>query len=95
MNNPWQDWLAQAQAKQDQRLPKRIRVMHTVYGRAGIDKRCGACRHLRRIRYQKTFYKCGKTTITHGAATDWRVGWPACGLYETRTEEVETWQAPE
>ncbi len=62
-------------------LPKRIRDMHTLYGRvAGV--RCGQCAHLVSYGYRSnTYFKCDLNRMTSGAATDWRKKWPACGKY--------------
>jgi hypothetical protein len=32
--------------------------------------------------YAKTYLKCELGPLSHGAATDWRASWPACGKYE-------------
>lgn len=55
-----------------------------LYQRHGVrsDKRCKSCRHLCCNARAKRYYKCQKSPITGGAATDWRVNWPACGLWE-------------
>lgn len=70
---------------QASRLPMRIRAMHATYGLIG-GKRCGTCRHLVCKHYNKRYYKCGLARQTSSAATDWRVGWPACGQWEAREE---------
>ena len=47
-------------------------------GPSGED--CGTCRHLERIRYAKTYLKCGlmRQVWSHGPGTDVRAGSPAC-----------------
>jgi hypothetical protein len=66
-------------------LPRRIQEMHGCYGTTE-GKTCKTCKHLlvpsRDIAGR--YYKCRKTKITNGAATDWRVRWPACGLFVER-----------
>ena len=61
------------------RYPRRIRIMWQAYGQAdGLT--CGQCPFLVRHRYHlKTYFKCSMSTVTAGAATDWRFSWPACG----------------
>lgn len=60
-----------------------------LYGNGPDGAICRYCVHCRyraqsnRVRY----WKCDLRKLTHGAATDHRVGWPACGRYEKRTEE--------
>lgn len=44
------------------------------------DKRCKDCVYLFRVRSR--YYKCEKSHVTNGAATDVRVSWPACKLYK-------------
>ena len=67
--------------------PWRIRAMY--YGVYGYmpEEQCRTCKHLickeRTVRY----YKCELSAVSAGAATDWRVGWDACGKWEKREEE--------
>jgi hypothetical protein len=62
-------------------LPKRIQLMYARNGR--VDGKCKDCIFLRRLGgYAGTYFKCSQSKLTHGAATDWRAGWDACGLYE-------------
>jgi hypothetical protein len=50
----------------------------------GFETRfCGECEHLERHR---AWFKCAKTRQSGCTATDWRVNWPACGLFK-ETEE--------
>ncbi len=45
--------------------------------------RCRTCKHLIKDPYHsKTFYKCEKSNITHGAATDVKLKWRGCVLWE-------------
>lgn len=51
---------------------------------------CGTCRHFVRIyTYRKTFGKCQRRGVTHGAATDHYVTWPACGRYQKASDGNE------
>lgn len=87
------EWEAEQEVKQaaEPALPQRIRQMHKRFGTTP-DKTCGTCKLcIRSYRagrdYSRNYYKCLKTNITHGAATDWRVSWPACGEYNERLEK--------
>jgi len=64
---------------------KRINTMHLVYGKTE-GKTCKTCDHLINSKnsglYARTYYKCTKSKMTHGSATDWRVNWQACGLHK-------------
>jgi len=52
----------------------------------GVDpggRRCGECRELiRQGLHDRNYFKCRRTVITRGAASDWRLKWPACGVFE-------------
>ena len=61
-------------------LPERIRAMLLVYGYTE-DRNCKGCKHLIKRGKANLYMKCDLTTMTRGAATDWRAGWPACGRY--------------
>jgi len=73
-----------------QKPVRRINTMHLVYGKTD-GKFCKTCDHL--ISSKGTMYmdrvvfKCTKSKMSHGAATDWRVGWDACGLYVEAEEK--------
>ena len=59
-----------------------IEELHALYG-VTPDKKCGECDLLRRYDYHgKRYYKCSLRRITHGAATDHRFSWAACGRFE-------------
>ena len=45
--------------------------------------RCGSCIHRLLLRHHDATYpKCGRSTMTHGGATDVRAWWPACPQWE-------------
>jgi hypothetical protein len=67
--------------------PKPDNPCITLYGNGPEDARCKDCCHLLRLRYHdKTYIKCEMRKITHGAGSDHRAGWLACGKFES--EEV-------
>ena len=60
-------------------------VIH--HGRGPEDARCKTCRHIIAEGYNRTYYKCARRGVTLSAATDHRLKWQACRLYE---QEVAT-----
>ena len=62
-------------------LPDRLLRMHRLHGHGGGLK-CGTCLHCLRFDYhRRVYFKCELSHISHGAGTDWRVSWPACGKH--------------
>ena len=53
---------------------------------AGNGETCRTCVFLVRQSQANTWFKCGKGVITGGEATDIRVGWPACVLWQSAAE---------
>lgn len=52
--------------------------------------RCGDCEHCHRYGWHdRKYVKCGKHRLgeSHSEASDIRVGWPACSLFEVRSSE--------
>lgn len=65
----------------DPPLPKQIRDMHALYGvRHGA--KCGNCVQFLRFKQGGYWSKCSRARQSNSAATDWRAGWLACGLFE-------------
>lgn len=48
-----------------------------------LDRTCRGCAHLIRHSRGRTWLKCRAAGETGSAASDWRAGWQACGLYES------------
>jgi len=48
----------------------------------GGDAVCGTCAHCVANRQTRTYWKCAKVFMTGGPATDVRLSWPACVLWE-------------
>lgn len=46
---------------------------------------CGSCKWLISHQHWRTYYKCRQRGDTSSAATDHRVGWRACALFEVET----------
>lgn len=76
----------------DQRLTRRNRELlaggvHPATHRhlfIGTGERCGTCAFHDTITHNRTWHKCAKHRLgeSHSAASDIRVSWPACALYE-------------
>jgi len=52
------------------------------YGLADNGKTCKTCKHLVYHERSKRWYKCKKWVLSMSSASDVRVSWPACKLYE-------------
>ncbi len=77
-------------AREDARREKVLGLMHREHG-VTEGRVCGECDHLRGY----TYFKCRKyPRSSHAATTDWRKGWPACGLFVLwRTRGVPSGEA--
>lgn len=64
---------------------KRIDRMHALHGVAQ-GRVCGDCAHCRRTNRDmaRQVWKCSAYGDSRSAATDWRLRWVACGLFEAR-----------
>lgn len=81
--NDWQKW-KEEQTHLAAILPLRIRQMRSMHGKRD-DQKCGDCLHFRSTSgFARNYYKCELSKLTHGAGTDWRTKWPACGKWEER-----------
>ena len=68
---------------------RKIAAMHRLFGtKEGL---CRDCDHLIGGKYHnKQYYKCELYGVTHSEATDWRLSYQACGMYN-----IQTWANPE
>ena len=82
------EWV-KAHESDDPLLPARIRAMHNIHGKVE-GQTCKKCTHLVRFRAGSYWFKCELTKQTHGASTDWRAGWQACGKYEEGPQDHVT-----
>jgi len=74
-------------------LTARILHMYQEYGLNLPHRRCKTCRHLERTDKFSwyTHFKCRAfVSDDEGASTDWRLKWPACGLWEARGADGDT-----
>lgn len=61
---------------------KKIGRMYEYFGRAqSPDAICKNCKNLKSYTANRKYYKCRCYGDTSSEATDWRLGWLACGLY--------------
>jgi len=82
--NEWQEWQAKILAETEtiKAASPAIRPMYAAYGRTA-GKICGQCAHLVADgHHNKTYYKCELARMSHGAGTDFRRKWEACGKFE-------------
>lgn len=62
-------------------IPRKIDAMHEVYG-ISTGNRCANCPHLVRTFRDRAYYKCEAYGLSCSEATDWRMMWDACGLFD-------------
>ena len=61
---------------------KKIGRMYDLFGHCeNREAICRDCDHLKSYTANRKYYKCECYGDTSSEATDWRVGWIACGLY--------------
>lgn len=76
--------VAAEQAAKGHRQLERMLARH---GRDPHGRSCGDCAHFVRANRDTAahgYWKCLEYGVTGGAGTDWRVSWPACGLFAAR-----------
>ena len=56
--------------------------MIVKHGRGPEGVKCKTCRHILAEGYNRTYYKCARRAISRSSATDHRLKWSACRLYE-------------
>lgn len=61
-------------------MSRKINAMYERYGRKEGNK-CKTCVNLFITRYDKVYKKCLHYGISKSDATDWNVGYDACGMY--------------
>ena len=60
---------------------RKIQAMHKRFGTCGV-LRCKDCCHLISGKYHdKRYHKCELYGMSHSEATDWRLSYQACGMY--------------
>ena len=59
---------------------RKIQAMHSKFGKRE-DRQCRTCNNLITKRYTRNYHKCLLYGNTGGEATDWRLAYTACGMY--------------
>lgn len=86
----WQN--AASAAKVSGKL-RRLSLMHALHG-TSPGHTCGDCAFLIAHRFSRAYFKCSKSKVTHGPATDWRSGWAACGLFQPARDKPTAQTGP-
>ncbi len=68
------------------RLEKKLAFMWGHHGAGPQGRKCKDCARCNYRQYSRRFYKCSAYGNSHGPGTDWRVNWPACGIFLERTD---------
>lgn len=60
----------------------KIDLMHELFGKGYDGDTCKTCWHLKHhYNHNKSYYKCQCYGETPSEASDWRLKYPSCGLY--------------
>ena len=59
---------------------RKIDLMHRQFGKCD-GHTCKECSNLVWHHYDKKYYKCSVYGESYSEATDWRVSYPACGMF--------------
>lgn len=71
-------------------IERKFAAMQKRFGSCGV-LRCKDCCHLKRLHYHdRVYYKCELYGLSHGESTDWRLHFPACGMYDMEVD-MENW----
>lgn len=70
-------------------MRRKIELMHQMFGKIE-GKQCLDCSHLCSYTQSRKWYKCEVYGLSSSEASDWRLKYPACGLFnkETKYREV-------
>lgn len=60
---------------------RKIELMYHLFGRGEPDTKCATCEHLVSYTANRKWYKCECYGETRSEASDWRLKYPSCGLY--------------
>lgn len=69
------------------------RKIHAMHKRYGIDweNTCKGCCHLISGEWHdKRYHKCELYGMSHSEATDWRLSWMACGMFNVQMDTDRT-----
>lgn len=66
---------------------RKIEAMYANFGAGPAEEECRTCSNLICARYNRAYYKCRIYGNTASEASDWRVSWPACGMYNREMPE--------
>jgi len=71
-------------------IERKIMAMHKRFGTCGV-LRCRDCCHLISGEYHgKRLHKCELYGLSHSEATDWRLSYQACGMYNV-PQDMDRW----
>ena len=69
---------------------RKIAAMHKRFGTCGV-LRCKDCDHLISGEWHdRRYHKCELYGLSHSEATDWRLSYHACGMYNV-PQDMDRW----
>ena len=67
-------------------MKKKIDAMHERFGTVGCVQ-CKDCTHLISGNWHdRRYHKCELYGLSHSEATDWRLSYPACGMFNGKVD---------
>lgn len=68
---------------------RKIEAMYRKYGPGPERKTCGDCTNCVKVTpTDRHYYKCKLYGDTAAESTDWRLKWPACGMFNRESGEI-------
>ena len=71
-------------------IERKIAAMHKRFGMCGALQCRGCCHLISGEWHDRRYHKCEIYGLSHSEATDWRLSWRACGMYNV-PQDMDRW----
>lgn len=71
-------------------IERKIAAMYKRFGTCGVLRCRDFCHLIGGNWHDRRYYKCELYGLSHSDATDWRLSWQACGMYNV-PQDMERW----